>query len=184
MTVMTRIIQLWKADFNGFMDGLEDRSLLIKQHIREMEEELDRKKLIAEELEQKKGRLVQELNNCHLELKDLEKDLKVGILKRKDDIARMLIRKITLINRQIKNLEQYHMALEQQAQTHLEKLEEQQAQYNQLKLKAKEYLKKEKRGRNVSFQNKPVCCMTDAEHEPSSEEIELELLKYKELFQT
>ena len=182
MTVMTRIIRLWKADFNGLMDELEDKNLLIKQHIREMEEELEKKKKIIEEIELEKEELLQEHNNHLLELKDLEKDLKVAILKEKDDISRMLIKKITIINRQRKDLEQHRLVLEQKSQKLIEKIKEQQAQYNLLKLKAREYLTKEERSRNVSFQNDPSFYAADTEHEPSSEEIELELLKYKEGF--
>ena len=184
MTVMTRIVRLWKADFNGLMDELEDKSLLVKQHIREMEEELEKKKQIIEEMELEKELLVQEDNNCCFEQDDLEKDLKVAILKEKDDIARMLIKKITIISRQRKDLEQRRLLLEQKSQKLLEKMQEQQAQYNRLKLKAREYLAKEERSRNASFQNDPSFYAADTEHEPSSEEIELELLKYKEMFQT
>ena len=183
MTVMTRIVRLWKADFNGLMDELEDKSLLVKQHIREMEEELEKKKQILEEMELEKEQFLQEHNNCCLELKDLEKDLKVAILKEKDDIARMLIKKITIISRQRKDLEQLRLVLEQKTQKFLEKMKEQQAQYNRLKLKAREYLAKEERSRNASFQHDPSFYAADTEHEPSSEEIELELLKYKEMFQ-
>jgi phage shock protein A len=117
-------------------------------------------------------------------LKDLEKDLKVAILKEKDDIARMLIKKITFISRQRKDFEQHRLVLEQKSEKLLERIQEQQAQYNRLKLKAREYLAKEERNRNAPFQSDLSFYAADTEHEPSSEEIELELLKYKERFQT
>ena len=183
MAVMTRIIRLWKADFNGLMDELEDKSLLIKQHIREMEAELEKKKDLLEELELEREQLLQQQHNYCLEQSELEKDLKVAILKEKDDIARMLIKKITIINRYKKDLDQHCLLLEKKSQALQEKIKTQQEQYNHLKLKAKEYLAQEERGKYAGLQNDPSGYATDPEAEPSSEEIELELLKYKEIFQ-
>jgi len=40
MAILTRIIQLFKADIHGVMDQLEDQGLLLKQHLRDMEESL------------------------------------------------------------------------------------------------------------------------------------------------
>jgi len=184
MSILTRIVRLWKADFNGLMDELEDKSLLIKQHIREMEEELEKKKQIIEEMELEKEQFFQEQNNYCLEQKEFEKDLKVAIVKEKDDIARMLIKNIKIIGRNIKDIEQRRLVLEQNLRKLQEKMKEQQAQYNQLKLKAREYLAKEERRRNGSFIKDSSFDTTDTKHEPSTEEIELELLKYKEMFQT
>jgi len=149
-----------------------------------MEEELETKKQIIEEMELEKEESLQEHNNYCLELKDLERDLKVAIIKEKDDIARMLIKKISIINKQKKELEHHCLVLEQKSQKLLEKMKEQEAQYNRLKLKAREYLAKVERSRNASFQNDLSFYAADTEHKPSSEEIELELLKYKEKFQT
>ncbi len=184
MSIMTRIIRLWKADFNGLMDELEDKGLLVKQHIREMEEELEKKKQTLETMELDKEQLLQERNTFGREQEGFEKDLKVAILKEKDDIARMLVKNITVIQRNKKDIEQRNVVLEQQAQKLLERIKEQQVQYNQLKLKAREYLSKQERERDTSFHNESSMVSTDTRYEPSNEEIELELLKYKEMYQT
>lgn len=184
MTVITRIIRLWKADFNGLMDELEDKALLLKQHLREMEEELEKNKVRFEVQEQEKKQLLQKQNRYSLELQEYEKDLKIAVLKEKDDIARMLIKKMKTIRCIIKNLEQHILQLEQNLQKIQEQLSKQQEQYNQLKVRAKEYLVKEQNNR-IGFQNTISTFYTSqVEHEPSNEEIELELLKYKERFQT
>ena len=43
MGIITRFIRVCKADIHGVMDQLEDKDLLLKQHLRDMEVELSRK---------------------------------------------------------------------------------------------------------------------------------------------
>ena len=44
MGVMTRIFRLFKADLHGVMDQVEDKTLLLKQCVREMEGSLQEKR--------------------------------------------------------------------------------------------------------------------------------------------
>ena len=43
MAILTRIFRLFKADIHGVMDHIEDQGLLLKQHLRDMEESLVQK---------------------------------------------------------------------------------------------------------------------------------------------
>ena len=43
MGIMTRMLRLCKADVHGVMDQLEDKGLLLKQYLREMETSLGHK---------------------------------------------------------------------------------------------------------------------------------------------
>jgi phage shock protein A len=43
MAILTRIFRLFKADIHGIMDQIEDQGLLLKQHLRDMEESLVQK---------------------------------------------------------------------------------------------------------------------------------------------
>ena len=45
MGIMTRVVKIFKADIHGVMDQLEDPSLLLKQHLRDMEEALNEKEV-------------------------------------------------------------------------------------------------------------------------------------------
>jgi hypothetical protein len=40
MAILARIIRLFKADIHGVMDQIEDQGLLLKQHLRDMEDSL------------------------------------------------------------------------------------------------------------------------------------------------
>ena len=41
MTMILRMVNLLKAEFHGIMELIEDRGLLLKQHLRDMEDALD-----------------------------------------------------------------------------------------------------------------------------------------------
>lgn len=183
MSIMTRMIRLWKADFNGLMDELEDKELLLRQHLREMEDELEKKRRIVEELGLDDEQLGQELNTCSRELEELEKDLKVAVVKKKDDIARMLIRKIKIISRSRKEIEQRCQVVEQNLTKMKEEISNQEVQYNRLKRAVKDYVAKEERRRRTSGESHRSFYSAGMSDELSSEEVELELLKYKEMFQ-
>ena len=44
MSILTRMIRLCKADIHGVMDEMENKELMLKQHLRDMEEALEAKK--------------------------------------------------------------------------------------------------------------------------------------------
>ena len=50
MSVLSRITRLFKADMHGVMDQLEDKELLVKQYLREMEGSLQSKELRLQQL--------------------------------------------------------------------------------------------------------------------------------------
>ncbi len=75
MALITRVSRLFRADVNAVLDRMEEPELLLKQAVREMEEELDRDeqraKLLALELKQIAGRqndLSQRLNETDEEM--------------------------------------------------------------------------------------------------------------------
>jgi phage shock protein A len=75
MALITRVSRLFRADMNAVLDRMEEPELLLKQAIREMEEELDRDeqraKLLALELRQittRQDDLKQRLNETAEEL--------------------------------------------------------------------------------------------------------------------
>lgn len=75
MALITRVSRLFRADVNAVLDKMEEPELLLKQAVREMEEELDRDehrvKLLALELKQtvtRQGDLTQRLGETEEEL--------------------------------------------------------------------------------------------------------------------
>ena len=94
MAIIARIVKIFKADIHGVMDQLEDRRLLLKQHLRDMEEVLHRKEAKLRKMTAGHNQKQQDLADYRQQWEALDHDLTVALRKKKDDIARMLIRKM------------------------------------------------------------------------------------------
>jgi phage shock protein A len=98
MAIMTRLVRLWKADMHGVMDQLEDKTLLLKQCLREMESSLRRKQARLAQLQGLREQLGRDQALRIEEQARLEADIALAVRKEKDEIARMLIRKRMLLS--------------------------------------------------------------------------------------
>jgi phage shock protein A len=178
MAILSRIIQLFKADIHGVMDQIEDRGLLLKQHLRDMEESLTAKEMKLKKMRSALDQAQQDYQKGEKETGNLEQELQVAIKKDRDDIARMLIKKLKPLNR-----------LQSERRNHIERLsheidqfkahhDQQRIQYEQLRQKTTEYFyRKEKQNWEPMWsaaQSDLRLC------ELSDEEVELELLQRKE----
>ena len=94
MGIMTRVVRIFKADVHGVMDQLEDQGLLLKQHLRDMAEALRANEVKLNKMKILRKQAQQEYVKYQQQSQTLEQDLVVAIRKNKDEIARMLIRKI------------------------------------------------------------------------------------------
>ncbi|MDY7037724.1 MAG: PspA/IM30 family protein [Thermodesulfobacteriota bacterium] len=177
MGIMTRIVKVFKADIHGVMDQLEDQGLLLKQHLRDMEEALTHKETKLKKILASRNQSRQELDRYNLQSERLEKDLAVALEKEKDDIARMLIKKIKPLDDLRDELAAHINKLDEEITRYKDHLEQQQIRYEQLKHRSVEYFHKaeiKEEEKNISGllpDNSPI--------ELSEEEIELELIKRK-----
>jgi phage shock protein A len=99
MALFTRIIRLFKADIHGIMDQIEDQGLLLKQYLRDMEESLNQKEAQFKKMVHSRDQAQQAYQTGKKETANLEQDLEVAIKKDRDDIARMLIKKLKPLTR-------------------------------------------------------------------------------------
>ena len=181
MGIMTRMLRLCKADVHGVMDQLEDKGLLLKQYLREMETSLGHKEQQVSALSQRIDRLNGQFDHHGEEMDKLEQDLILALNKEKDDIARMLIRRRRALETGSRHLKEQVEVMSQEKIHLLETLATQRLQYETLSARANTY-----------------CCQsgdclfetashpqTDTIHAaaPSDEDIELELLTRKEALQ-
>ena len=178
MAILTRIIRLFKADIHGVMDQIEDQGLLLKQHLRDMEESLVQKETQLKKMGNARDQAQQEFQKGKEETDNLESDLESAIKKDRDDIARMLIKKLKPLSR-IQSERRNHIdLLNREIDGFKENLEQQRLQYEQLKQKAATYFHRtEKQEWEASW---PAAPSGFSVHELSEEEIELELLQRKE----
>jgi phage shock protein A len=178
MAIMTRLLRLWKADMHGIMDQLEDKALLLKQCLREMESSLRQKQAHLEQLQKNAEQLGSDQANRVQEQERLETDIALAVRKEKDEIARMLIRKRMLLETTYAGLERQRRHLGEAAQRLAQTIAEQQGQFEQLKIKAAAFCRQAEHQvveDLASLWTEPVGPAPATE-----EEVELELLRRKE----
>jgi phage shock protein A len=178
MGILTRVVNIFKADIHGVMDQLEDQGLLLKQYLREMEDalganeaKLHRKIAARAQAQQQSDKFIQQT-----EL--MEHDLEVVIKKDQDDIARMLIRKMKPLENLREETARRISALDEEIAVLKDRIAQQQLAYEHIKHRSLDYCQ-----RNRSrMQQEDVFGSLPGSHpaDLSHEEIELELLKRKE----
>lgn len=178
MSIMTRIIRLWKADIHGVMDQFEDKSLLMNQYLRDMEEALEENQAQLKHKIDSRSQIRADYEKYSTEVEKIEKDLEAAIEKDKDDIAKFLIKKLRPVKNYQDDLERHARNLDKEIVQMRETLEEQKLQYDRLRLKAKEHFKNMK---NDVWNRSSYAFEPDPGYrEMCEEEIEMELLRRRE----
>ena len=113
MGILSRAVRLCKADLHGVMDQMEDKDLLLRQHLREMQAALAERQSRIDQLEETQRAGKRNRSRVAQQLQHLEEDLDRAVARGRDDIARMLIRKVFPMR---KSLAQMDQRLEETAQ--------------------------------------------------------------------
>jgi len=178
MGIITRFVRIFKADIHGVMDQLEDRGLLLKQYLRDMEEALAQKETRLGKVVAARNQAQQAGEKYRLEIKKLEHDLEVAIKKDKDEIARLLIKKIIPLTK-LRDGVRHHMDhLDQEIGGIKECIDQQRLQYESLKHRSRQYFHKAEQ--DVWEKANPIIDPDNISEVLSDEEIEIELLQRKE----
>jgi phage shock protein A len=178
MGIMTRMLRLCKADVHGVMDQLEDKGLLLKQYLREMEADLEQKEQKVRLLVQRKEDLERQITRHGEEMKKIETDLELALKKEKNDIARMLIRQRRMLATASRHLEAQVEPVSREKEALKATLTDQKLQYDTLKVKADAYCRQA--GSRLLEAETNLKAEKWSSLEPRKEEIELELLRRKE----
>ncbi len=178
MGIMTRIVRIFRADIHGVMDQLEDKELLLKQYLRDMEAALAEKEARLRKLKTARNQAGQEHAKYNLEIEKIEQDLCVAVQKDKDDIARLLIKKLKPLSRLRDDLQSHLDTLDQEMVGFKDCISKQRLQYDLLKHRSTEFLYRVEQNQwekvHTMYSPGNIC------DEVSDEEIELELLQRKE----
>ena len=181
MGIMTRMLRLCQADVHGVMDQLEDKGLLLKQYVREMETSLGTKGQQLRGLMARINRLNRQIAFHRQETDKLEQDLTLALKKGKDDIARMLIRKRRALAAASSHLNERVETMSQEKALLSETLAEQRLQYETLKVRADAY---DRRADKRLFDNGPQHGLGEwIDVDADEKQIELELLERKDALQ-
>jgi phage shock protein A len=93
MTLITRMSRLFKADLHGILDGLEEPQEVIKQAIRDMEEDIATQERHLEELRAIMQRLAREAQETTATMQEIESQIDICFAAENESLARNLIRK-------------------------------------------------------------------------------------------
>jgi len=210
MNILTRLMRIFQADLHAIIDRLEDKTRLLKQYLRDMEEALEHKETKLNSLIVSQQQIQQEEQHYTQELAKLDQDLLSAIQKQKDDLARggttlyagtcqirsgsavrhskaerrpgaVVLKQIKTLTMQRDDLAQHRVLLSDRITQVQDGLAEQRLRYQQIRLRADTYFR-----RRVRSLNAPAgWFMTPVNvlPEPSAAEIELELLQRKEALQ-
>lgn len=92
--LVQRIRTLLSADAHGLVESLEERSLMLKQYVREAELDLVGKRARVDTLAEDEKRLRDELSRCEDELRSADADATLAIDANQDELARFALRRL------------------------------------------------------------------------------------------
>lgn len=93
MALITRISRLFQADLHAVLDRIEEPDLLLRQAVREMEDDLARDEQGVKVLNQQLEQLISRETDIRHSLDEIEDELDVCFQSGKDDLARALIKR-------------------------------------------------------------------------------------------
>jgi phage shock protein A len=172
MKFFDRLTTLIKADAHGVVDALEERSLLLRQQVREAELELLQKRARVEALTEEGARLRDELERCTRRMAALDEDIDLALDGEKEDLARFAIRRVIPERRELAALEAQIAEVEETRGKLAERLEEQERQFEALRQRARTHLAEAARSEgDLQGFGEPAV---------ADEEVELELLRRRQ----
>lgn len=172
LRLFERITLLLKADAHGVIESLEERSLLLKQYVREAELELTRKRARLEAVRDEEKRFREALGRCTDEVRALDEDIALALAGGKDDLARFAIRRLIPRRNDIKALQAQIEQRGDEGQALADRLTAQQAQFDRLRTRVRAELARQ----SEAIPSAPWACDAAV----AEEEVELELLRRRQ----
>jgi phage shock protein A len=168
MKLFDRIALLIKADAHGVIESIEERSLLLKQYLREAEIEVGRKNARLETVREETKRLQQALARQEEEIGGLDEDIRLALAGEKEDLARFAIRRLIPRRADVAALREQIEQRESEAQALAERLIGQQAQLESLRGRVRADLARDAEAAPGRWSSEVAV---------ADEEVELELLR-------
>ena len=93
MALINRVTRLFKADFHAVLDRIEEPEQVLRQAVREMDEELANEEQRIQALTQEQEGLRQRKQELDRKASEIDEELDLCFAKQKDDLARSLVRR-------------------------------------------------------------------------------------------
>lgn len=171
MMFWDRLKATLRADAHGVIDAIEDRALVLKQHLRDAELELIRKRGTLSTLERERVRLLKDRERITQEQARFDRDAELALLEGKDELARHALQRLLPLERLQTRIADRLSAIADEQRALETNIAEQDAALTELRTKVDAFLAEQAEGSGAApaFVPRPV--------EP--EQVELELLRRK-----
>ena len=142
MALINRVTRLFKADFHAVLDQIEEPELLLKQAVREMEDDLAETEQRISVCAHDQDALVTRKGEIDSKLAEIDEELDLCFASKKDDLAMGLIRKKLEAERLSKRLGSQHNASGKYLDEQRAMLDENRATLEGLRQKAELFAKR------------------------------------------
>jgi phage shock protein A len=171
MALVTRLSRLFQADFHAVLDRIEEPDLQLRQAVREMQFALDQDQQRLKLLQHEAVQLDKATTGTAASLDSFDEELDICLTAKKDDLARDLIRRKLVADKQMLALQQQSVGIESQRQALEAQIDEQNQQLTSMKQKQELLVGEEERFVSGNFNHADTI---------RSEEVEIALLREKE----
>lgn len=137
MAWFDRFSTLMKADAHGVIDALEDRALMLRQHLREAREAVEQKRVRLAGLEAERRDAQAESQRLEEQLETLEADVDLAMAEGQDDLARFAVKKLLPRRAQAQRVERRLGELAEERDRLVDTLAEQEAAFEDLEQRIK-----------------------------------------------
>jgi len=136
MALITRVSRLFRADMHAVLDRIEEPDVLLRQAVREMEEDLAGDEQRIKLLNHEYGQLTARQDDLGQSLAEIEQELDVCFESGKGDLARTLIRRKLEAQRFLRFLARKRETLEETLSGLKARLEENRTRLESMRQKA------------------------------------------------
>ncbi len=133
MTFFQRFITLTKADAHGVLDSLEDRSLMLRQCLRDAELELAQKRLRRDELASWLELLARQREQLDARAASLDDDIRLAMEREEEALARFSIRRLLSTRKQLELIAEQERDAREELGRLADKLETQERELDELR---------------------------------------------------
>jgi len=142
MALINRISRLFQADFHAVLDQVEEPELLLRQAVREMEDELAAAEQHIRLVAHEQKTVIQRLEALGQEIAEIDRELDLCFASGKDDLARGLIKKKIEGQRLLKRLSSKSQATEEDLNSQRASVEDNRTTLEGLRQKAELFAKR------------------------------------------
>jgi phage shock protein A len=174
MALIRRVSRLFQADFHAVLDRIEEPEVLLRQAVREMEEELARDEQRSKVLQHEQGQLTARETDLEQSLHDIGEQLDVCFDSGNDDLARACIKRKLEAQRFCKGLARKRQALQETLDELDTRLRENRARLESMRQKAELLAEESARARPADNWLLPEISVCD-------EEVEVAFLRERQL---